>query len=458
MIRLVCLLLCATFAANHTFAQSSQPWRLVEATEQTRVQFSHVLRMENLTDQFRAGRQGSSDQVLLSRSLMMAELRRERATFGLELLDARQALADTGSSLSSGMINTATLQQLYVNANLGEVVQSGSKLGLKFGRQTLDLGSRRMMARSAYNLAPLSMTGALADFTTAAGQRWQAFYFLPVQNVPGDLQSLLKNRTERDRESKTARLWGVFNEMPALAERMRGDFYYIRLDEKDRYDQPSANRELNNFGARVFRPAASQQLDFEVEAIFQRGTSHASAAVTDVRALDHRAHFYHAEMGYTFDSAWRIRLQAQFDYASGDKDPSDGTNGRFDTLYGDRRFDFGPTGLFGPFSRANLVSAGYRLTATPMTGVRVMLAHRDYRLAEAKDQWVGTGLRDSSGRSGRGLGQQVEVRVQWDVVPGNITIEGGAAVMATSGFARRVPGADTPASTSYAYLQSTLSF
>ncbi|MDP2091762.1 MAG: alginate export family protein, partial [Pseudohongiella sp.] len=339
-----------------------------------------------------------------------------------------------------------------------EVVQSGSKLGVKVGRQTLDLGSRRVMARSAYNLAPLSMTGALADFSTAAGRRWQAFYFLPVQNVPSDLQSLLKNRTERDRESKTARLWGLFNEMPALAERMRGDFYYIRLDEKDRYGQPSANRELNNFGARVFRPAASQQLDFEVEAIIQRGTSHASAAVTDVRALDHRAHFYHVEMGYTFDSAWRIRLQAQFDYASGDKDPTDGTNGRFDTLYGDRRFDFGPTGLFGPFSRANLVSAGYRLTATPMTGVRVMLAHRDYRLAEAKDQWVGTGLRDSSGRSGRGLGQQVEVRVQWDVVPGNITIEGGAAVMTTTGFARRVPGADTPASTNYAYLQSTLSF
>lgn len=452
------LLLFTTLITSSIHAQSAQLWRLVDATDQTRVQFNHLLRAESLDGQFRAGRQGSSDQVLLSRTIMSAELRRENAALGLEVLDVRQALADRGSSLSSGIINTAALQQLYVSLHSDDIVEQGSTLDVKLGRQSVDIASRRLMSRSAYNTAPVSFTGVTSDFRLSDGKRLQAFYLLPMQNLPGDLSSLLDNRTERDRESETLRLWGMFAELPALTDWLRGDFYYLRLDERDIRDQPGANRRLNTFGSRLFRPAASQQFDFELEAMLQRGSSHATAAVTDLRELDHRAYFFHAEVGYTFDSAWRPRLQLQFDHASGDEDPTDGSNERFDTLYGDRRFDFGPTSTYGPFSRSNLVSLGYRITATPVTGVRLMVAHREFRLAESRDQWVGTGLRDSSGRSGRGLGQQLEARVQWDAVPGNLTIESGIALYAASGFARRLPGSDTPAVTRYFYLQSSFSF
>ncbi len=51
-----------------SFAQDSQPWRLIESTDNTRVAFTHQLRFENLDGQFRAGRLGSSDQALLSRT------------------------------------------------------------------------------------------------------------------------------------------------------------------------------------------------------------------------------------------------------------------------------------------------------------------------------------------------------------------------------------------------------
>ncbi|MDP2142198.1 MAG: alginate export family protein [Gammaproteobacteria bacterium] len=450
--------LSTTLMSSSIHAQSAQPWRLIDSTEQTRVQFNHLLRLESLDGQFRAGRQGSSDQVLLSRTIMTAEFRRDNLALGLEVLDVRQALADSGSSLSSGIVNTAALQQLYVSARGSDFVQQGSALDVKLGRQSVDIASRRLMSRSGYNTAPVSFTGVTSDFRLSDGKRLQAFYLLPMQNLPGDLPSLLDNRTERDRESETVKLWGMFAELPALTEWLRGDFYYIRLNEKDTRAQPGTNRRINTFGTRLFRPAALQQFDFEVEGVSQRGSSHATAAVTDVRELDHRAYLFHAEVGYTFDSAWRPRLQLQFDHASGDEDPTDGRNGRFDTLYGDRRFDFGPTSIYGPFSRSNLVSLGYRVTATPKTGVRLMLAHREFRLAESRDQWVGTGLRDASGRSGRGLGQQLEARVQWDAVPGNLMVESGIALIAASGFARRLPGSDIPSTTRYFYLQSVLSF
>ena len=42
-----------------------------------------------------------------------------------------------------------------------------------------------------------------------------------------------------------------------------------------------------------------------------------------------------------------------------------------------------------------------------------MVAHRVLWLAEARDAWVGSGLWDASGESGRFLGHHLEARVRW---------------------------------------------
>jgi hypothetical protein len=60
------------------------------------------------------------------------------------------------------------------------------------------------------------------------------------------------------------------------------------------------------------------------------------------RDLDHDAEFYHWEIGYAFNAAWSPVLLLQFDSASGDEDPFDNRNDGFDTLFGERRFDFAP--------------------------------------------------------------------------------------------------------------------
>ena len=47
-----------------------------------------------------------------------------------------------------------------------------------------------------------------------------------------------------------------------------------------------------------------------------------------------------------------------------------GENNRFDTLYGARRFDFGPTSIYGPFIRSNLNSPALRLFFKPEKTIR----------------------------------------------------------------------------------------
>ena len=126
------------------------------------------------------------------------------------------------------------------------------------------------------------------------------------------------------------------------------------------------------------------------------------------------AHFHHVQAGYTLDTAYSPRLALVFDYASGDEDPDDDENNRFDTLYGARRFDYGPTGIYGALARSNLVSPGYTLSLNPREDIQLMVGHRFCWLASDKDAWTTSGLRDNTGDSGSYVGNQAEVRIRWE--------------------------------------------
>jgi hypothetical protein len=166
-------------------------------------------------------------------------------------------------------------------------------------------------------------------------------------------------------------------------------------------------------------------LDYEIESVFQFGDSRAStAAAVD---LDHFAHFQHAEIGYSFAAPWSPRLQFQYDYAGGDADPADGDNNRFDTLFGARRFDFGPTSIYGPFARANISSPGVRLTVQPAAGWESFVALRGFWLASDNDIWTTARIGNAPGQSENYIGTQIEARLRWDAVPKNIRLEAGAA-------------------------------
>src|SRR5690606_33394384 len=164
-------------------------------------------------------------------------------------------------------------------------------------------------------------------------------------------------------------------------------------------------------GMRVFRAPRPGAWLYEVEAIVQRGRSVGTVAGVARGGLRHRASLLHAELGYAFAMARPAALRVTYDRATGDRDPLDQVNERFDTLAGARRFDFGPTGIYGPFARANIESAGVRLTLDAAARARTMIDYRTFRLASASDAWSTTGLRDASGRSGQSLGRQLEASV-----------------------------------------------
>ena len=457
---LALVLTMAVAAEAQTTEGTSRPWRLSEALGSDWLELSghHRSRYETLDEQFRGGSSGS-DQIWVLRTTLKAETKLDKVELTAEVIDSRQELADDGTPINTGIVNALELLQACVGIDLAGVLPWGGKGKLQVGRHTIDIGSRRLVARNRFRNTINNFTGISGAWTAPSGERVRVFYVLPVSRLPSDRKSLLDNDREFDEEGSEVQFWGLHTALPELLPRSTGEFYLFGLHEDDAPDRPTSNRNLYTMGLRFYRKPAPGQFDFELESVYQTGESRASEADTDRIDLDHFAHFQHVHAGYTFDMPWSPRAVLQFDYASGDRDPNDGDNNRFDTLYGARRFEFGSTGICGAFARSNLISPGGRLIMRLRRNLTVVIADRWYWLASDTDAWTTAKFRDVTGSSGSYLGNQAEVGIRLDMYPRNLRLETGIAHLFAGKFQENAGDADgRDNDTTYAYLQAAFTF
>jgi len=446
------LALAGTLASPVCAAGEPAPWRLDErlgTPAGLTLSGEHRTRVEGLGGQFRAGRSGG-DQALAFRTLLKAELVLGRIAFTGEMMDSRATLVDEGSPLSTSLVNPLELLQAHVSLAAPDLLTSGSTTRLRAGRLTMDLGKRRLVARNRFRNTINGFTGLDLQWQGAGGRQLRAFYTLPVQRRIGG--SLLDPEPRFDSEDSEVQLWGLFFAGPGLPWGSRGEVYLLGLHEDDAPGRATRNRELLTAGLRLYREPAPGHIDYELESMYQWGDSRASSAAA--LDLEHRAHFQHLELGYTFDAPARPQLLFQFDYASGDDDPGDDENNRFDTLFGARRFDFGPTSQFGPFARANLVTPGMRLRFAPARALKGFVSFRGFWLADSDDAWTTAGIANPPGESETHIGTQLEARVRVAVLPRNLRLELGAAQL-FAGDLMQAAGKDD---STYVYTQLVVWF
>ena len=326
--------------------------------------------------------------------------------------------------MSGSVVNPLGLLQAYIELPVDNVFGDGSKSTLRGGRITMDVGSRRLVARNRFRNTINGFTGIDWQWQGQSKQRFRAFYTLPVQRLFSG--NALDNDPRFDKEHEEVRFWGVYYSPAKLPWGDRAEFYLLGLNEEDVSGVLNTrDRDIYTPGMRVSRTPAHNQIDYQFESIFQFGESRSST--TSTTDLDHFAHFQHVEVGYSFDTTWSPRLIFQYDYASGDDDPNDADNNRFDTLFGARRFDFGPTGIYGPFARSNLSTPGVRLKLKPASNITSFAALRGYWLASDNDAWTTARIANAVGQSDNYIGTQFEVRVRWEIIPKNMRLEAGAA-------------------------------
>ncbi|MCU0698057.1 MAG: alginate export family protein [Myxococcaceae bacterium] len=141
------------------------------------------------------------------------------------------------------------------------------------------------------------------------------------------------------------------------------------------------------------------------------------------------------------------------DLATGDDDHTDGRSTRFDPLFAARRFEFGPTGLWGLLSRSNLVSPGARLSIQPAATVDASVVWRPSWLWSARDVWAATGLRGTN--AAPFLGHHLEGRFRWTPADSVFTFDTGLALWLACPFAEATPSARAATSV-YGYAQVTV--
>jgi hypothetical protein len=415
-------------------------------------------RYETLNHQFRS-RASGSDQVLSLRTLAQATLDLHADwKIQLEFQDSRAEWGDTGTAMSTAIVNAAELLEANLQWLQKGLFQGGSRSLLRAGRLTMDIGKRRLVARNRFRNTKNAFTGLDWIWQARTGTQFRALLTLPVIRQPSTSTALLDNEVAFDKETFDRIFWGIFISTSKLFSGDKGELYVFGLHEQDAPGLATRNRQLITPGFRWYQPQQKGQYDYEWESVLQFGQSRATTATTDTRNLDHFSHFHHVEIGYSFLAPWSPRLVLAFDYASGDDNPADGRNGRFDPLFGATVFDFGPTSIHRAFIRSNITGPGVKFIVRPHSKVTAYLHYRAFWLASDTDVWAGnSGLQGSSGNSDSFLGHQIYLRGIWQAFA-NAKLEFGFVYRISGDFQETAPNSPRPSDSLYSYASITFSF
>jgi hypothetical protein len=340
-------------------------------------------------------RETGGDQQLAFRSRLQVQATHPSLWGMAEVEDARITLYDSGSTLTASHATGVKMLQFHVGARRRNLWGRGLDAQIEVGRFSRDFGDRRVLARQVDRNATSASDGAIGR---VSGKTWsaQGLYLRP--------RTYTYPTFDVDERFRGLSVSGVYASSTRLRS-LHAEPYVLRLVDGPGAT-PSTKRRITVPGIRLLGPlGASGRVDYEVEAVGQWGR---------VGDLPHRAGFVHAQVTYQWPRvAWRPRLFAMYDHATGDADPTDRRSGTYDPLFGARRFELGPSGIYLLVARTNLRSPAVQLALRPVSAVELTVQQRRVWLAEARDRWRSSNLSDPTGAAGADIGWQTDVRLRY---------------------------------------------
>ena len=199
--------------------------------------------------------------------------------------------------------------------------------------------------------------------------------------------------------------------------------YWLVLLQND--SKGGVPRQIQSPALRFYGVVPNSDFDYDVDGVLQFGDS------GDQR---HRALGLTTEVGYTWmDNAWRPRLSLFYGYGSGDENPNDNVNQRFERFFGFAR----PWSADDYMEWSNISTPKIRLEARPHERVRMDTGWSAYWLASRTDLWRNANLRDPTGQSGDFMGHEFDIRALIAINP-RIAANVGYAHFFTGDFPRNL--------------------
>jgi hypothetical protein len=310
-------------------------------------------------------------------------------------------------------------------------------LGLRVGRQELIFGEERLIG--AFNFSNTART-----FDAA-----RVYYQNKVVRLDVFGAAVVRIEDERfNRRMKGDNLYGIHATFPNAVPNLRWDVYTLwraqsRLVNEQRR---SGDADRVTFGTRVVG-TTRRNFDYGMEAVAQVG---------DVAGDDVRAGALHVLLGYTLANVRaKPRIVAEYNFASGDDDPTDGKIGTFDQLFPANHAKYGYADLVG---WRNIHDVHFGLSLKPVQPLSINFDTRSFWLASRRDAFYNAAgqpvARIVEGARSRHVGQEVDVSGSVKL-SGHLFLEAAYAYLFAGDFLKQAtPGKNT----SYTYGMFTYRF
>lgn len=288
----------------------------------------------------------------------------------------------------------------------------------RVGRMAYETTDRRFIARNEWRNTTNSFEGFRLNFGRDAND-WELDLF--------GLQPVRRAQTKFDMSNERLWFFGAIGHWRKWSDIVTIQPYYMGQKQNADPDGFTAtnrlDREIHMPGFRAYGKAGNL-FDFDVSYNHQFGYS---------GPLRQDAQGYTIEVGKTFNHPWKPRLMGFYGYASGDKDPNDGVDNRFDRFFGFAR----PWSADHYVVYENLKAPKIRMDLQPTQKLGFELTYGWYFLASKRDRMFDIldgnisqtvqdpGFnRDRNGQSGDFAGHALEGRIRYQVSPKVNTILG----------------------------------
>jgi len=212
----------------------------------------------------------------------------------------------------------------------------------------------------------------------------------------------------------------------------------------------NGGREVNSPGLRAYGVFGKSGFDFDASVITQSG--HNGAKNVDAWAA-------WTELGYSFGDAWKSRFSVFYGVISGDDANTASTDERFERFFGFAR----PWSADDYVILENLIAPKVRYEAQPDTNLRFDAGYSWFKLYSATDRFSNLASiptaqnninRDSTGRSGRNVGSEFDIRFLWQYTPQTLVTVGYAHFISGEWTSNRLRVAGRPSNDSdFAYVE-----
>jgi hypothetical protein len=418
--------------ANKTWLKDVESF---EDTDWLDLGLEYRVRYEHRDNDFRRADQNIDDPILLrTRAYVGIKNILDPLRAAIEVQDSRRNNGDYSRSFDTRDIDKADILQGYLELNFKQSFLGKDDLGnerpiwIRAGRHAWEAIDRRLIARNEWRNTTNTFQGVRANIGDKKNDwQFEVFAVKPVQRFTSKL----------DEVDHSQDFYGIIGDWRGLSEYATFEPYYLLLKQdgdKVKYDangvelagaalsQAKIDREIHTGGLRVYGSIPNTRFDYDASYVKQWGEQDRFLSNSlGYTKVDHDAHAYNAEVGYTFNHPWKPRFSAFYGVATGDKATptaaGDKTNNqRFDRLFGFAR----PWSNDDYIQMENIRTPKIRVEFDPIVpfieNVKVDTGFSWYKLDSATDRWnAGANLRDRTGKSGTDLGKEYDLRVRFPI-------------------------------------------